>query len=190
DNRLFLLCPVGLLVTHTYTHTRTHARAHTHTHTPTTTTHNNTNRNTHTHRHTHTHRDTQTHTILFSPCISVICECSGLEWLHLLTRRKKYELRVDMEDFEGGKVHAQYSSFSVASEAEGYQLDVSGYIDGGAGRDGHTHTQTHTHKHTHSGVRACTHSCKHTHTHTNMHTHTHTPTTTHKLIPPHRTTRA
>ena len=43
-----------------------------------------------------------------------------------------------MEDFEGGKVHAQYSSFSVASEADGYQLDVTGYIDGGAGRDGHT----------------------------------------------------
>ncbi|XP_076158550.1 microfibril-associated glycoprotein 4-like [Alosa pseudoharengus] len=57
----------------------------------------------------------------------------GLEWLHQLTRKKRYELRVDMEDFEGGQVHAQYSTFSVASEADGYQLQVSGYKDGGAG---------------------------------------------------------
>ncbi|XP_062375062.1 microfibril-associated glycoprotein 4-like [Sardina pilchardus] len=57
----------------------------------------------------------------------------GLEWLHQLTSKKSYELRVDMEDFEGGQVHAQYSSFSVASETDGYQLQVSGYKDGGAG---------------------------------------------------------
>src|SRR4029434_2322777 len=139
---------------------RSHARSHAHTHTHT---------HTHTHKHTpsyshpvslsyvyaqdwsgstlsptHTHTHKHTHPILFSPCISVICECSGLEWLHLLTSKKKYELRVDMEDFEGGTVPAQYTSSAVASEAEGYQLDVSGYIDGGAGRDGHTHTHTHT----------------------------------------------
>ncbi|XP_036396700.1 microfibril-associated glycoprotein 4-like [Megalops cyprinoides] len=57
----------------------------------------------------------------------------GLENILLLTWEKKYELKVDMEDFEGGKVHAQYSSFSVDPESEGYKLHVSGYIDGGAG---------------------------------------------------------
>ncbi|KAJ8384659.1 hypothetical protein AAFF_G00199910 [Aldrovandia affinis] len=57
----------------------------------------------------------------------------GLETLHLLTLRKKYELRVDMEDFEGGEVHSQYSSFSVDPERKWYMLHVSGYIDGGAG---------------------------------------------------------
>uniref|UniRef100_A0A4W5QD88 Microfibril associated protein 4, tandem duplicate 5 n=1 Tax=Hucho hucho TaxID=62062 RepID=A0A4W5QD88_9TELE len=49
-------------------------------------------------------------------------QASGEYWLGLLTQRKKYELRVDLEDFEGAKVHVQYSSFSVDSEHEGYKL--------------------------------------------------------------------
>ncbi|KAG7491307.1 hypothetical protein MATL_G00002170 [Megalops atlanticus] len=57
----------------------------------------------------------------------------GLENIFHLTRSRKYKLRVDMEDFEGGKVHAQYSSFSIDPESEGYTLHVSGYADGGAG---------------------------------------------------------
>ncbi|KAJ8362774.1 hypothetical protein SKAU_G00116050 [Synaphobranchus kaupii] len=57
----------------------------------------------------------------------------GLENIFLLTWTKKYELRVDMEDFERGRVHAQYSSFSIDPESEGYKLHVSTYIDGGAG---------------------------------------------------------
>ncbi|KAG7460321.1 hypothetical protein MATL_G00219990 [Megalops atlanticus] len=57
----------------------------------------------------------------------------GLETIHLLTQQKSYELRVDMQDFEGGKVHAQYSSFSIQSESEGYKLLVTGFTDGGAG---------------------------------------------------------
>ncbi|KAJ8384675.1 hypothetical protein AAFF_G00200070 [Aldrovandia affinis] len=57
----------------------------------------------------------------------------GLENIFFLTWTTKYELRVDMEDFEKGSVHALYSSFSVDPESEGYKLHVSGYIDGGAG---------------------------------------------------------
>ncbi|KAK1881751.1 Microfibril-associated glycoprotein 4 [Dissostichus eleginoides] len=57
----------------------------------------------------------------------------GLENLSHLTLRKKYELLVDMEDFEGGKVFAWYSSFSVAPESSGFTLHVSGFTDGGAG---------------------------------------------------------
>uniref|UniRef100_A0A3Q2CRY0 Microfibril associated protein 4 n=1 Tax=Cyprinodon variegatus TaxID=28743 RepID=A0A3Q2CRY0_CYPVA len=57
----------------------------------------------------------------------------GLENLFHLSLRKKYELLVDMEDFEGNKVYARYSSFSVGPESFGYTLHVSGFSDGGAG---------------------------------------------------------
>ncbi|KAL1281580.1 hypothetical protein QQF64_000383 [Cirrhinus molitorella] len=43
----------------------------------------------------------------------------GLENMHQLTRKNKYMLRVDLEDFEGNEVFALYSSFSVGSEADG-----------------------------------------------------------------------
>ncbi|XP_014872163.1 microfibril-associated glycoprotein 4-like [Poecilia latipinna] len=57
----------------------------------------------------------------------------GLERLFHLSLRKKYELLVDMEDFEGNKAYARYSSFSVGPESYGYTLHVSGFSDGGAG---------------------------------------------------------
>ncbi|XP_073697931.1 microfibril-associated glycoprotein 4-like [Garra rufa] len=57
----------------------------------------------------------------------------GLENMYQLTRNRNYMLRVDLEDFDGNKVFALYSSFSVGPEADGYQLHVSGFTDGGAG---------------------------------------------------------
>uniref|UniRef100_A0A671RJY9 Microfibril-associated glycoprotein 4-like n=1 Tax=Sinocyclocheilus anshuiensis TaxID=1608454 RepID=A0A671RJY9_9TELE len=57
----------------------------------------------------------------------------GLECIHQLTRRHQYKLRVDVEDFEGQKAYALYESFSVDSEADGYKLHVSGFVNGGAG---------------------------------------------------------
>ncbi|XP_043119991.1 microfibril-associated glycoprotein 4-like isoform X2 [Puntigrus tetrazona] len=57
----------------------------------------------------------------------------GLENMYQLTRNRKYMLRVDLEDFQGRKGFAQYSSFSVGPEADGYKLQVSGFKDGGAG---------------------------------------------------------
>ncbi|RVE59292.1 hypothetical protein OJAV_G00187040 [Oryzias javanicus] len=57
----------------------------------------------------------------------------GLENLFQLCLRRKYELLVDMEDFEGNKAYARYSSFSVGPEVEGYKLEVTGFTDGGAG---------------------------------------------------------
>ncbi|XP_073676359.1 microfibril-associated glycoprotein 4-like [Garra rufa] len=57
----------------------------------------------------------------------------GLEFLHQLTHRHQYKLRVDLEDFQGNKAYAVYTSFSVGSEADGYKLHVSGFVDGGAG---------------------------------------------------------
>ena len=64
-----------------------------------------------------------------------MCSCfsSGLENLFHLTQRKKYELLVDMEDFEGNKAFARYSSFSIGPESDGYRLTLSGFTDGGAG---------------------------------------------------------
>lgn len=53
--------------------------------------------------------------------------------MHLLTQRKNYELKVDMEDFEGQKVFAHYSSFSVGPESDGYKLNLGSFIKGAAG---------------------------------------------------------
>uniref|UniRef100_A0A8C1CXP0 Fibrinogen C-terminal domain-containing protein n=1 Tax=Cyprinus carpio carpio TaxID=630221 RepID=A0A8C1CXP0_CYPCA len=57
----------------------------------------------------------------------------GLENMYQLTRKNKYMLRVDLEDFTGRKGFALYSSFSVDCETDGYKLQVSGFKDGGAG---------------------------------------------------------
>ena len=53
----------------------------------------------------------------------------GLEKLWRLTgpRDRKYELRVDLADFDGERRHATYREFRVASEADGYRLFVAGY---------------------------------------------------------------
>lgn len=40
---------------------------------------------------------------------------------------------VNMEDFDGNKVFARYSSFSIDGESDGYRLNVSGFTNGGAG---------------------------------------------------------
>ncbi|XP_053086137.1 microfibril-associated glycoprotein 4-like [Pangasianodon hypophthalmus] len=57
----------------------------------------------------------------------------GLENLYQLTHKRKYELKVDLQDFEGVSVYARYTSFSVEPEADGYKLSVSSFINGGAG---------------------------------------------------------
>lgn len=44
-----------------------------------------------------------------------------------------------MEDFEGKKAYALYESFSVGSEADGYKLQVSGFVNGGAGETNYRH---------------------------------------------------
>ncbi|XP_066524267.1 microfibril-associated glycoprotein 4-like [Hoplias malabaricus] len=62
----------------------------------------------------------------------------GLETIHQLTLKKNYELRIDMEDFDGKKVYATYSSFGISpkavnAELDGYRLHVDGFKNGGAG---------------------------------------------------------
>ncbi|XP_028424280.1 microfibril-associated glycoprotein 4-like [Perca flavescens] len=62
---------------------------------------------------------------------------AGEYWLGLfnllnLTNTKRCELLVDMEDFEGHKAFARYSSFIIENPFD-YKLHVSGFTDGGAG---------------------------------------------------------
>ena len=53
----------------------------------------------------------------------------GLEnlWAMTSSRERQYELRIDLEDFEGGKRHAIYQNFSVSAEPLGYRLRATGY---------------------------------------------------------------
>ena len=51
----------------------------------------------------------------------------GLDAIHNLTSQGPVRLRVDMEDFEGATRYAEYSTFTVASEAEKYRLTIGGY---------------------------------------------------------------
>ncbi|XP_064900379.1 microfibril-associated glycoprotein 4-like [Columba livia] len=62
----------------------------------------------------------------------------GLQALHLLTLQGRYELRVELEDFENNTAAATYGSFAlsphaVSAEEDGYTLHVGGFVDGGAG---------------------------------------------------------
>ncbi|KAM4631745.1 microfibril-associated glycoprotein 4-like [Discoglossus pictus] len=62
----------------------------------------------------------------------------GLHNMYQLTLRRKYELRVDLGDFENNKTFAKYADFSLSPNAinpeeDGYTLYVDGFTDGGAG---------------------------------------------------------
>ena len=60
------------------------------------------------------------------------CDLNGEHWLgnanlHAITTARPYQLRVDLEDWEGNLAYAEYTTFSVASEEDGFRLRVSGY---------------------------------------------------------------
>ncbi|KAM3654562.1 LOW QUALITY PROTEIN: microfibril-associated glycoprotein 4-like [Ammospiza maritima maritima] len=62
----------------------------------------------------------------------------GLQSLALLTLQGRYELRVELEDFENNSASATYGSFAlsptaVSADEDGYTLHVAGFVDGGAG---------------------------------------------------------
>ncbi|MPC15333.1 Tenascin-X [Portunus trituberculatus] len=52
----------------------------------------------------------------------------GLENLHILTNRQKYELRIDLKSEDGKTAYAQYDNFYVDEEGEDYRLHVSGFM--------------------------------------------------------------
>ncbi|XP_066271537.1 ficolin-1-like [Branchiostoma lanceolatum] len=51
----------------------------------------------------------------------------GNDNLARMTAHGMYELRVDLEDFEGNSAYAKYSSFRVEDEIHKYRLTVGGY---------------------------------------------------------------
>jgi len=53
--------------------------------------------------------------------------------LYLLTSKQRYKLRIDLEDFEGGRRSAEYRIFAIGSSADNYTLEVGGY-SGDAGK--------------------------------------------------------
>ncbi|XP_078576495.1 uncharacterized protein LOC144862100 [Branchiostoma floridae x Branchiostoma japonicum] len=57
----------------------------------------------------------------------------GNDNIHFLTMRKNYTLRIVLEDWSGARSFAEYSTFRLSGEADGYRLHISGYS--GTARD-------------------------------------------------------
>lgn len=61
----------------------------------------------------------------------------GNEILYRLVTNRKYRLRVIIKDWNEEILHADYSTFSIASSSDFYRLSVSGY-NGTAGNLSYT----------------------------------------------------
>ncbi|EDO44555.1 predicted protein, partial [Nematostella vectensis] len=57
----------------------------------------------------------------------------GLDNIHAMTSQRRYRVRFDLEDFEGGTRYAEYDEFRVSDEAAKYQLVSIGTYSGTAG---------------------------------------------------------
>ena len=51
----------------------------------------------------------------------------GLENIHALTKNGDQELRIELEDFEGEKRYAKYSTFSISDASDFYRLTITGF---------------------------------------------------------------
>ncbi|XP_062612217.1 fibrinogen-like protein A [Saccostrea cucullata] len=51
----------------------------------------------------------------------------GNDRIHALTKNDDQELRIEMTKFNGSKVYAKYSRFSIGDESDKYKLSISGY---------------------------------------------------------------
>nr|XP_053648660.1 angiopoietin-2-like isoform X1 [Cherax quadricarinatus] len=56
----------------------------------------------------------------------------GNENIYMLTNTDNYMLRVELEDFDGNRRYAEYSTFKLHSEKDNYKLEIGGY-SGNAG---------------------------------------------------------
>lgn len=56
----------------------------------------------------------------------------GLDNIYNLGKQGDYKLMIELEDWTGKKVYAEYSSFHIESESEGYRLRLGTY-QGNAG---------------------------------------------------------
>ncbi|CAM5168105.1 unnamed protein product [Eretmochelys imbricata] len=57
----------------------------------------------------------------------------GNDNIHLLTRSRTYQLRIDARDFNKSSTFAKYTSFKMLSEKENYTLALGSYLDGTMG---------------------------------------------------------
>ena len=51
----------------------------------------------------------------------------GNDYLHRLTASANMVFRIDMEDYEGHRRFAEYTTFSVADESDNYRVTIDGY---------------------------------------------------------------
>ncbi|XP_069799648.1 ficolin-1-like [Dendropsophus ebraccatus] len=63
----------------------------------------------------------------------------GNDNLHMLTSSGKWEMRIDLQDFENTKHYAKYASFQVLGEDEQYKLLLGAYKEGNAGNSMEVH---------------------------------------------------
>lgn len=59
---------------------------------------------------------------------------SGNDIIHQITSSGNHKLRVNMDDFDGNHRYAEYDSFSVSDERNGYRLHVNGYTGNVGGK--------------------------------------------------------
>ena len=59
---------------------------------------------------------------------------TGLESLHQMTSEGRWELRVDLGDWDGSTAFATYSDFLIADETDGYRLRYGNFTGGTAGK--------------------------------------------------------
>ena len=55
------------------------------------------------------------------------CLILGNEHLHQLTAQGKYNLRINLEDFDNNEKYATYKQFAVGDEKSVYKLTIGGY---------------------------------------------------------------
>ena len=48
-------------------------------------------------------------------------------WRMTAPRDRRYQMRVELADFDGGRRYAEYGQFRVASEADGFRLWIANY---------------------------------------------------------------
>ena len=61
-----------------------------------------------------------------------MCVVLGNRFLSTIASQGHYELRIDLEDWEGNKRYAKYHTFIVGNSSDNYSLTVFGY-NGDAG---------------------------------------------------------
>ena len=59
--------------------------------------------------------------------LSIYFFFSGNSNIHRITSQGYYDLKIDLEDFEGNRKYALYKNFSVSSEEDFFKLSIGAY---------------------------------------------------------------